>query len=83
MYNSGALIMLNNKIIFFLASEDVWDDSALIKAYDKAINLAKDEVVKRLGLKKEESPSKKDSVSPKENRQAKKSQRVCVHFGTT
>ncbi|XP_011504693.1 PREDICTED: survival motor neuron protein [Ceratosolen solmsi marchali] len=31
-------------------SADVWDDSALIKAYDKAINLAKEEVSKRMGL---------------------------------
>lgn len=31
-------------------SEDVWDDSALIKAYDKAINLAKEEVGKRMGI---------------------------------
>ncbi|KAF3426689.1 hypothetical protein E2986_05721 [Frieseomelitta varia] len=31
-------------------NEDVWDDSALIKAYDKAINLAKEKVIKRMGL---------------------------------
>lgn len=28
----------------------MWDDSALIKAYDKAINLAKEEVGKRMGI---------------------------------
>ncbi|XP_076249397.1 survival motor neuron isoform X2 [Calliopsis andreniformis] len=31
-------------------NEDVWDDSALIKAYDKAVNLAKEEVARRMGM---------------------------------
>ena len=31
-------------------ADDVWDDTALIKAYDKAVNLAKSEVVKRMGM---------------------------------
>ncbi|XP_050457482.1 survival motor neuron protein [Cataglyphis hispanica] len=30
--------------------EDVWDDTALIQAYDKAVNLAKEEVAKRIAM---------------------------------
>ncbi|XP_011869375.1 PREDICTED: survival motor neuron protein isoform X2 [Vollenhovia emeryi] len=30
--------------------EDVWDDSALIQAYDRAVNLAKEEVAKRIAM---------------------------------
>ncbi|XP_066590907.1 survival motor neuron protein [Prorops nasuta] len=40
------------------ASDDIWDDSALIKAYDKAINLAKEEAIKRMGLEDHGSQSK-------------------------
>ncbi|XP_046742969.1 survival motor neuron protein [Diprion similis] len=32
------------------ATDDDWDDTALIKAYDKAVNLAKDEVARRMGV---------------------------------
>jgi len=35
------------------SADDVWDDTALITAYDKAINLAKDEVAKRIGMEVE------------------------------
>lgn len=38
--------------------EDVWDDSALIKAYDKAIGYAKKEVSKRLGVNAEHHADK-------------------------
>lgn len=43
-------------------NDDVWDDSALIKAYDKAINLAKEEVGKRMGMEF-------DSCQPKQKAQ--------------
>ncbi|XP_034944844.1 survival motor neuron protein [Chelonus insularis] len=33
-----------------LNANDVWDDSVLIKAYDKAVSLAKEEVAKRLSI---------------------------------
>jgi hypothetical protein len=42
----------------FLASEDIWDDSALIKAYDKAINLAKEDISKRMGLETQTGDNK-------------------------
>ncbi|KAK1116749.1 hypothetical protein K0M31_018138 [Melipona bicolor] len=41
-------------------NEDVWDDSALIKAYDKAINLAKEKVVKRMGIDGQNSQLKEN-----------------------
>ncbi|KOX77745.1 Survival motor neuron protein [Melipona quadrifasciata] len=41
-------------------NEDVWDDSALIKAYDKAINLAKEKVVKRMGIDDQNSQLKEN-----------------------
>ncbi|XP_011645872.1 survival motor neuron protein isoform X1 [Pogonomyrmex barbatus] len=31
-------------------NEDLWDDTALIQAYDKAVNLAKEEVAKRIAM---------------------------------
>ncbi|XP_015120615.1 survival motor neuron protein [Diachasma alloeum] len=33
--------------------DDIWDDTALIKAYDKAVNLAKEQVAKRLSMETE------------------------------
>ncbi|OAD55177.1 Survival motor neuron protein [Eufriesea mexicana] len=57
--------MADNNVLFvrgngnvYADDEDVWDDTALIKAYDKAINLAKEEVVKRMGIDVQNSPSK-------------------------
>ncbi|KAK9309977.1 hypothetical protein QLX08_000595 [Tetragonisca angustula] len=41
-------------------NEDVWDDSALVKAYDKAINLAKEKVIKRMGLDVQNSQLKEN-----------------------
>ncbi|XP_001599489.1 survival of motor neuron protein isoform X1 [Nasonia vitripennis] len=57
------------------SSDDVWDDSALVKAYDKAVNLAKEEVFKRIGLKSENNGAKhKKPQSQKPARQAQKAQ---------
>nr|XP_034193461.1 survival motor neuron protein isoform X1 [Osmia lignaria] len=53
-------------------SEDVWDDSALIKAYDKAVNLAKEEVVKRMGMDVQNSQSKQKSQNVKQPRHTNK-----------
>ena len=39
-------------------NEDVWDDRALIQAYDKAVNLAKEEVAKRMGMEVDASQIK-------------------------
>lgn len=44
--------------------EDVWDDTALIQAYDKAVNLAKEEVAKRIAMdtqQKQQIPQKSQS----------------------
>ncbi|XP_033226312.1 survival of motor neuron protein [Belonocnema kinseyi] len=69
----------NSKTMNDATHEDVWDDSALIKAYDKAVNLAKEEVTKRMGL--QESPPEKPnkSAAQKEHRHSHKMQRKwCV-----
>lgn len=56
--------------------DDVWDDSALIKAYDKAINLAKDEVAKQMGLntiaQTDLQPKSKSKQSQKKNKPHKR-----------
>lgn len=60
------------KITLVLASsEDVWDDSALIKAYDKAISLAKEEVSKRLGVHAQH-PIKQKMSNHKEKQKSNK-----------
>ena len=58
------------------AQEDVWDDSALIKAYDKAINLAKEEVTKRMEIQECAQEKYNKSSAQKEHRQSHKVQRV-------
>ncbi|XP_046822655.1 survival motor neuron protein isoform X3 [Vespa crabro] len=50
----------------------VWDDTALIKAYDKAINLAKEEVAKRIGIDVSSSVSKLKPQQQKQSRNQKK-----------
>lgn len=68
-------IRRNSKSMSDEDHEDIWDDSVLIKAYDKAINLAKEEVAKRMGIQ-EISPDKPSkSTTPKEHRQSRKNQR--------
>ncbi|EFN70467.1 Survival motor neuron protein [Camponotus floridanus] len=48
--------MSNENVLFLRGSgnksedEDVWDDTALIQAYDKAVTLAKEEVAKRIAM---------------------------------
>lgn len=59
-------------------NEDVWDDSALIKAYDKAVNLAKEEVTKRMGLQESPPEKPKKSAAQKEHRHSHKMQRVSL-----
>ncbi|XP_051164997.1 survival motor neuron protein [Leptopilina boulardi] len=69
----------NSKSMSDEDQEDVWDDSALIKAYDKAINLAKEEVAKQMGIQELTPEKSKKSTTPKENRQSRKNQRKwCV-----
>ncbi|XP_076618829.1 survival motor neuron isoform X1 [Colletes latitarsis] len=53
-------------------NEDVWDDSALIKAYDKAVNLAKEEVTKRMGMDIQNLQSKQKSQNCIQSRHANK-----------
>ena len=56
-----------------LAADEIWDDSALIKAYDKAINLAKEEVSKRLGIESNIDLHKSQQMT-KNSKQTNKSQ---------
>ena len=56
--------------------EDVWDDSVLIKAYDKAINLAKEEVTKRLEMQESHQEKHNKPSTSKEHRKPRKTQRV-------
>ena len=53
------------------ADEDIWDDTALVRAYDHAVSLAKEEVAHRMGLGKE-SISGNDSTIPKKPRKKKR-----------
>lgn len=53
---------------------DIWDDTLLIKAYDKAVNLAKEEVAKRLSLETS-SNSGVNKLSKSKQQQNKKSQK--------
>ncbi|XP_076646588.1 survival motor neuron isoform X2 [Halictus rubicundus] len=50
MDDDNVLYVRGNGNVKTTDNEDVWDDSALIKAYDKAVNLAKEEVAKRMGM---------------------------------
>lgn len=55
---------------FYIAQssqEDVWDDTALIQAYDRAVNLAKEKVAARLGLTDDQSS---DNAVPNGGRDA-------------
>ncbi|XP_046615777.1 survival motor neuron protein [Neodiprion virginianus] len=56
------------------AIDDDWDDTALIKAYDKAVNLAKDEVARRMGVEAQSTSHGKQSKAHnhKPNRQTAK-----------
>ncbi|XP_031847368.1 survival motor neuron isoform X1 [Nomia melanderi] len=56
-------------------NENAWDDTALIKAYDKAVNLAKEEVVKRMGMDVSDSESKQESQNLKHSRHINKPQK--------
>lgn len=46
-------------------NEDVWDDTALIQAYDKAVNLAKEEVAKRIAMDTQTQHAKQKSQNSK------------------
>ncbi|XP_033361631.1 survival motor neuron protein-like isoform X1 [Bombus vosnesenskii] len=54
------------------ANDNVWDDSALIEAYDKAINLAKEEVIKRMGMDVGNSQPKENLQNLKQPKHASK-----------
>lgn len=56
-------------------TDDVWDDTKLIKAYDKAVNLAKEEVAKRIGIDIPTSASKQKSQNAKQSRVMHKQQK--------
>ncbi|XP_050494571.1 survival motor neuron protein-like isoform X2 [Bombus huntii] len=54
------------------ANDNVWDDSALIEAYDKAIYLAKEEVIKRMGMDVGNSQPKENLQNLKQPKHASK-----------
>ncbi|XP_033314593.1 survival motor neuron protein-like [Bombus bifarius] len=54
------------------ANDNVWDDGALIEAYDKAINLAKEEVIKRMGMDVGNSQPKENLQNLKQPKHASK-----------
>ncbi|XP_043277524.1 survival motor neuron protein [Venturia canescens] len=62
----------------FTAADDVWDDTALIKAYDKAINLAKDKVAKRIGMEFVCTPENSKPQVQKKSNQTKANQKWTV-----
>jgi survival motor neuron protein len=59
------------------ADEDIWDDTALVQAYDRAVSLAKEEVARRMGIGKE-SISENDSTIPKKPRKKKKQNKDAI-----
>ncbi|KAK2587368.1 hypothetical protein KPH14_003085 [Odynerus spinipes] len=56
-------------------TDDIWDDTALIKAYDKAVNLAKEKVAKQIGVHVQSSVPKQKSQNLKQSRAAHKQQK--------
>lgn len=64
------------------ADEDIWDDTALVQAYDRAVSLAKEEVARRMGLGKE-SISGNDSTIPKKPRKKKRQNKDVRNFRHT
>ncbi|KDR07072.1 survival motor neuron protein [Zootermopsis nevadensis] len=54
------------------AEEDIWDDTALVQAYDRAVSLAKEEVVRRMGLDKESISGNESNASNRPRRRKKK-----------
>lgn len=65
-------------ILFILAQDELWDDTALIQAYDKAINIAKEEVAKRIGLENYQSSTNTTGTKSKQKAKSQKNQKV--HF---
>lgn len=57
-------------------NEDVWDDTALIQAYDRAVNLAKEEVAKRIAMDTHDQQTKQKSQSSKYLNHTKKPVKV-------
>ncbi|XP_053995228.1 survival motor neuron protein isoform X1 [Hylaeus anthracinus] len=72
MAEDNVLFVRGNRNVTSTDNEDIWDDSALIKAYDKAVNLAKDEVAKQMGMEIQNSQSKQKSQNFKQSRDTNK-----------
>ncbi|XP_014210289.1 survival motor neuron protein [Copidosoma floridanum] len=59
--------------------DDVWDDTALITAYDKAIGIAKKEASKRMGVEfKGTGAVPKKTLSHKQTRQSQAPRKWCI-----
>lgn len=65
------------------AEEDIWDDTALVQAYDRAVSLAKEEVARRMGLDKESISGNDSSASNRPSRRKKKHNKEVNYFGST
>lgn len=50
----------------------MWDDTALIQAYDRAVNLAKEEVAKRIAMDTQDQLTKQKSQNSKYSNHTKK-----------
>lgn len=65
----------DNEVLFLRGNgsenEDIWDDTALIQAYDKAVNLAKEEVAKRIATDAQSRRTKQKSQKTKHNQTKK------------
>lgn len=73
----------DNNVLFVRGNENdnefIWDDAALIKAYDRAINLAKEEVAMRIGIDYPCTTSKSKVQQQKQSRTTyKQKKKWCV-----
>ncbi|XP_012224102.1 survival motor neuron protein [Linepithema humile] len=66
------LFMRRYKDINRSLDEDMWDDSVLIQAYDRAVNLAKEEVAKRIAMDTQSRQKFQDSKCPNQPKKLRK-----------
>ncbi|KAJ9574067.1 hypothetical protein L9F63_008593 [Diploptera punctata] len=55
--------------------DDAWDDTALVAAYDRAVSLAKEEVVRRMGLGKATASGNESNTSNKPRRRRRRNKK--------
>lgn len=62
------------------ADEDIWDDTALVQAYDHAVSLAKEEVARRMGLGKESVSGNDSNISKKARRKKRQNKEAILQW---